>query len=163
MRRRPSWLMSSTTPSATKNSANLERLQVEKGRLWSTGRDISRRSGRVKVGGRPPEYLGAEESDPSSLKLCRTALTRSGEVKATLAIWATSPLGREQHHLGPAPSHHRARRAPHDLEQASALVVADVSNAYPFAHVTSISAEAEFSATEIKVVDATLLRCLLEH
>ena len=142
MRRRPSWLMSSTTPSATKNSANLERLQVEKGRLWSSGRDISRRSGRVKVGGRPPEYLGAEESDPSSLKLCRTALTRSGEVKATLAIWATSPLGREQHHLGPAPSHHRARRAPHDLEQASALVVADVSNAYPFAHVTSISAEA---------------------
>jgi len=30
---------------------------------------ISRRSGKVKVGGRPPEYLGAKESNPSSLKL----------------------------------------------------------------------------------------------
>ena len=55
--------MSSTTPSATRNSASLARLQVEKGSPWSTGRDratffISWRWGRVKVGGRPPEYLG---------------------------------------------------------------------------------------------------------
>jgi hypothetical protein len=83
--------MSSTTPSATRNSASLARLQVEKGRSWSTGRLsaiflISLRSGRVNFGGRPPEYLGAKESNPSSLKLCRTSRTRSGEVKATLAI-----------------------------------------------------------------------------
>jgi hypothetical protein len=51
---------------------------------------ISRRSGNVKVGGRPPQYLGAKESNPSALKLCSTARTRSGEVKATLAICPTS-------------------------------------------------------------------------
>ena len=71
------------------------RLQVEKGRPWSTGRLratflISRRSGRVKVGGRPPAYLGTNESKPSSLKLWITARTRSGDVNATWAIWATS-------------------------------------------------------------------------
>jgi hypothetical protein len=37
--RSPSWEMSSTTPSATKNSASLARLQVEKGRPWSLGLD----------------------------------------------------------------------------------------------------------------------------
>ncbi len=61
--RRPSWLMSSTTPSATRKSASLTRLQVENGRPCSTGLDlaiflISRRSGRVKVLGRPPLYFG---------------------------------------------------------------------------------------------------------
>ena len=87
--------MSSTTPSATRNSASFDRLHVEKGRPWSTGLDsaillISRRSGSVNVGGRPPEYFGSNEAKPSSLKLCRTSRTRSGDVKATLAIWATS-------------------------------------------------------------------------
>jgi hypothetical protein len=47
-------------------------------------------TGRVNFGGRPPAYFGANESNPSSLKLCRTSRTRSGEVKATPAIWATS-------------------------------------------------------------------------
>lgn len=61
--RRPSWLMSSTTPSATRKSASLTRLQVENGRPCSTGLDlaiflISRRSDRVNVFGRPPLYLG---------------------------------------------------------------------------------------------------------
>ena len=71
------------------------RLHVEKGRWWSCGREraiflISCRWGTLKVGGRPPEYLGTRESNPSSLKSCSTARTRSAEVKATLAIWATS-------------------------------------------------------------------------
>jgi hypothetical protein len=55
--------MSSTTPSATRKSASLARLQVENGRPRSAGLDlatflISRRSGRVKVLGRPPLYFG---------------------------------------------------------------------------------------------------------
>jgi len=83
--------MSSTTPSTTRNSASFDRLQVEKGRLWSCGREraiflISRRSGRVKVGGRPPVYFETSDSKPSSLKLCTTARTRSSAVKAVLAI-----------------------------------------------------------------------------
>ena len=53
---------------------------------------ISRRSGRVNFGGRPPEYLGANESNPSSLKLWMTSLTRSSEVKAILAMAGTSIL-----------------------------------------------------------------------
>ena len=50
-------------------------------RLPSLGQGEGRRSAA--------RILGAEGSNPSSLKLCRTALTRSGEVKATMAIWAT--------------------------------------------------------------------------
>ena len=93
--------MSSTTPSATRNSASLDKLQVEKGRSWSTGRDraiflISRRSGRVNFGGRPPEYLAANESNPSALKLWMTSLTRSSEVKAILAMAGTSILWADQ-------------------------------------------------------------------
>ena len=89
--------MSSTTPSATRNSASLDKLQVEKGRSWSTGRLraiflISRRSGRVNFGGRPPEYLAANDSNPSALKLWMTSLTRSSEVKAILAMAGTSIL-----------------------------------------------------------------------
>jgi hypothetical protein len=44
--------------------------------------------GRVRP--RPPEYFGYSDSKPSSLKLCSTARTRSSDVNATLAIWATS-------------------------------------------------------------------------
>ncbi len=92
--RRPSWLMSSTTPSATRKSASLVRLQVEKGRSCSVGLDfaiflISRRSGRVKVLGQPPLYFGYRESKPSVLKLWITSRTRSALVKVTSAIFAT--------------------------------------------------------------------------
>ena len=48
------------------------------------------RCGRVKVGGRPPAYFGYSDSKPSSLKLLITSRTRSGLVKVTLAIPATS-------------------------------------------------------------------------
>ena len=37
----PSWLMSSTTPSATRKSASLARLQVENGRSCSAGLDLA--------------------------------------------------------------------------------------------------------------------------
>jgi hypothetical protein len=55
--------MSSTTPSATRKSASSAKLQAENGRPCSAGLDlaiflISRRSGRVKVRGRPPFYFG---------------------------------------------------------------------------------------------------------
>jgi hypothetical protein len=72
--RRPSWEMSPASPSATRKSASLARLQAENGRPWSTGRDlaiflISRRWPRVNFGGWPPLYLGYSEPNPSALKL----------------------------------------------------------------------------------------------
>src|SRR4030095_12925963 len=87
--------MSSTTPSATRKSASLLRLQVENGRSWSCGRVsanllISRRWARVKGGGPPPAYCGYSASNPSRLKLCSTSRTRSGLVKVTLAMAGTS-------------------------------------------------------------------------
>jgi hypothetical protein len=90
--RRPSWLMSSTTPSATRKSASLVRLQVENGRSCSAGSDfaISRRSGSVKVFGRPPLYFGYRETKPSALKLCSTSRTRSPLVIVTSAILVTA-------------------------------------------------------------------------
>ena len=57
---------------------------------------ISRRSGRVNFGGRPPEYFGAKESNPSALKLWITSLTRSSEVKAIRAMAGTSILWADQ-------------------------------------------------------------------
>ena len=87
--------MSSTTPSATRNSASLARLQVENGRSWSTGRDvaiflISRRWPSVNFGGRPPRYFGYRDLNPSALKLRITSRTRSSLVNAILAIAAAS-------------------------------------------------------------------------
>jgi len=38
----------------------------------------------------------ADESSPSSVKLCRTAPTLSAEVNATVAIRATPPLSRKE-------------------------------------------------------------------
>ena len=93
--RRPSWLMSSTTPSATRKSASLARLQVENGRLCSAGLDlaiflISRRWPRVNFGGWPRLYFGQSDPNPSALKFRITSRTRSSLVNATLAIAGTS-------------------------------------------------------------------------
>jgi hypothetical protein len=92
--RRPSWLMSSTTPSATRNSASFDKLQAENGRSCSAGRDlaiflISRRWPSVNFGVRPPLYFGYSEPNPSVLKLRITSRTRSSLANATLAIAAT--------------------------------------------------------------------------
>lgn len=86
--------MSSTTPSATRKSASFDRLQVLNGSPCSDGLDfaiflISRRSGRVKVLGRPPEYFGYSEANPSSLKLWMTSRTRSALVNVTSARRST--------------------------------------------------------------------------
>jgi hypothetical protein len=61
--------MSSTTPSATRDSASFDKRQVENGRSCSAGRDfaiflISRRWASVNFGGRPPLYLGFSELNP---------------------------------------------------------------------------------------------------
>jgi hypothetical protein len=75
-------------PSATRNSASLDRLQVE-----TAGHDrpggilaiflISRRCGKVNLGGRPPRYFGYSELNPSALKLRITSRTRSSLVNAS--------------------------------------------------------------------------------
>jgi hypothetical protein len=44
----------------------------------------------VNFGGRPPQYFGYREPNPSALKLWITSRTRSSLVNATFAIWATS-------------------------------------------------------------------------
>jgi hypothetical protein len=105
--------------------------------------------------------LGGQGVEPVVVEVVQDGSDPVGRGEGHLGdLGHVHPLGREQHHLGPAPPHHRARRAPHDLEQASALVVGDLSNAYPFAHLTSSFARSQFCATqEVKVVDATLLRC----
>jgi hypothetical protein len=112
----------------------------------STQRDflILWRSGKLKVGGRPPEYLGTNGSNLSSLKLRRTARTRSGEVKATLAIcatsipWADSSTIWARRHRTTEPDERRtiwSRRLPPSLV---------ISNAHPFAHLTSFFAKSQF-------------------
>jgi hypothetical protein len=118
--------MSSTTPSATRKSASLARLQVETGRPCSTGLDlaiflISRRCGRVNFGGRPPLYFGYSEPNPSALKFRITSRTRSSLVNATFAIagasmpWADSSTicARRQVTTDPLPRRTiRSRRRP---------------------------------------------------
>jgi hypothetical protein len=85
--------MSSTTPSATRNSASFDRLQVENGRSCSAGLDLaifltSRSCGKANLGGRPPLYFGQSEPSPSALKLRITSRTRSSLVNATFEIAA---------------------------------------------------------------------------
>ncbi len=132
--------MSSTTPSATKNSASLDRLQVENGKSWSCGRDnaiclICWRSGSVNFGGRPPAYFGASESNPSALKLWITSRTRSSDVNAIRAIAGdVHRLRRPQHDLRSTPPHHRPRTPSHDPEQLVALHRREVSNLHTFSH-----------------------------
>src|SRR5215467_2276064 len=143
--RRPSWLMSSTTPSATRNSASLARLHVENGRSYSAGLAfaiflISRRWAKVNFGGRPPLYLGYSDPNPSALKLRITSRTRSSLVNATFAIAATSiPLGGQQHHLRPPPGHHRARAPADDPHQPPSLIIVDLPYPQPFGHRASLS------------------------
>lgn len=133
-RHRGSWLMSSTTPSATRNSASLDRLLVENGRSCSVGVDlaiflISRRSGRVNVFGRPPTYFGNRESNPSVPKVVDhvpdpvgTGERHSGDLRDR------HPLGGQQDHLRAPPGHHRSRASAHNAQQPWSLVVIDLAN-----------------------------------
>ena len=104
--------------------------------------------GQVNIGGRPPAYLGTNESKPSSLKLWSTARTRLGAVNATWAIWATSIPWADSNtiwarrHVTTDPEDRRTirnRRLPSSF--------ADFSNAYPVAHVTSSSGTVKFCGT----------------
>jgi len=47
---------------------------------------IACRCGSVNFGGRPPPFLGTNDSKPSALKLCNTSRTRSALLKVTFAI-----------------------------------------------------------------------------
>ena len=132
--------MSSTTPSATRNSASLDRLQVEKGRLWSCGRDraiflISRRSGKVKVGGRPPAYFGRQRVEAVVVEVVdhRPDPVLGGEGDLG-DLWHVHALGGPQHHLGSSPSHHRPRTTPDDREELVPLDVGDLSDTHSFGH-----------------------------
>jgi len=51
---------------------------------------IARRWARVKVGGRPCGSVGTGRRTHPGCRLCSTSRTRSGLVKVTWAIWATS-------------------------------------------------------------------------
>jgi hypothetical protein len=87
--------MSPATPSATRKSASLDRLQAENGRSYSAGFAlavflISRRWTRVNFGGRPPRYFGYSEPNPSALEFRITSRTRSSLVNATFAIKVAS-------------------------------------------------------------------------
>jgi hypothetical protein len=107
--RSPSMLMSSTTPSATKKVGQFGRApgterQAVLGRLDLAIFFTSRRYGSVKVGGRPPLYLGYSESNPSMLKLWIRSRTpvRAGEGHLRDLHRIHAPR-RQQDHLGPPP------------------------------------------------------------
>jgi hypothetical protein len=100
---------------------------------------ISRRSGKVNFGGRPPAYLTANESNPSALKLSMTSLTRP------------------EHDLGSSPSHHRTRPPAHNGQELVAFHAGGIPDCHAFRHGTTLR------DLEVKVVDAALQRCRLRH
>ncbi len=142
--RRPSWLMSSTTPSATRNSASFDRLQAENGRPCSAGLDlaiflISRRCGQGEL--RRPAALvpRVQRAEPVGVEVAdhvadpvlagERHLRDRGHVHA---------LGGEQHHLRPPPGHHRPAAPAHDPHQPPALVIIDLTHPQPFGHRPSL-------------------------
>src|SRR5690348_6462450 len=131
--------MSSTTPSATRKSASLARLQVENGRSYSAGLAlaiflISRRWPSVNFGGRPPLYFGYSDPNPSALKLRITSRTRSSLVKATFDRGHVHALRGQQHHLRPPPGRHRPAAPADDPHQPMALVIIDLTHPQPLTH-----------------------------
>ena len=126
--------MSSITPSATRKSASLARLQVENGRPYSAGLDLaifltSRRSGSVNVRGRPPLYLGQRESKPSTLKSLDHAPNpvRAGERHLRDPARSHALRG-QQDHLSSPLGHHRPGAPPHDPQQPLPLVIIDLAS-----------------------------------
>ena len=129
--------MSSTTPSATRNSASLDRLQLEKGRLWSCGRERHlldglalgkgelRRASAGVLRGQRVEPVGVEVMDDFTDPVLggEGDLGDGGDVHG---------LGGPQHDLGSSPSDHRSRTSSHDAEQLVALGAGD---SHGLAHV----------------------------
>jgi hypothetical protein len=133
--------MSSTTPSATRNSASLDRLQVEKGRLWSCGSgqgdllDLlalgQRELGWSATGvlrGQGVEPVGVEVVDHFTYPVLR------GEGDGG-DLGHVHSLGRPQHHLGSSSSHHRSGPASDDREEFVPLDVGDLPDTHSFGHV----------------------------
>jgi hypothetical protein len=131
--------MSSTTPSRTRKSASLARLQVGKGSPRSLGRDraiflISLLCASVKMGGAFPcsGDRGSRSRRSSSCQHLPHSVLRGechlgdlGDIHA---------LGRKQNHLSSPPCHDRARASSHDPQQPVALLVADLPNPDSFSH-----------------------------
>ena len=146
--------MSSTTPSATRNSASLDRLQVEKGRSWSMRAGQGDLLDLLALGQgelrRPATgVLRGQGVEPVVVEVVDAPLGPGPrEVKATLAIWATSMPWADSstiwalRHRTTDPDERRTIRS-----KRVALVVGDLSDAYPFAHLTSSFARGQFCAT----------------
>jgi hypothetical protein len=106
---------------------------------------ISRRSGRMKVLGRPPLYFGYRESKPSVLKLWITSRTRSALVNVTSAIFATGMPWADSRtiwarRLGTSPGHHCPGSPADDPKQPSAFVIVDLAHTYSFCHPDRVTA-----------------------
>ena len=104
--------------------------------------------GEGELRGPAAGVLGGQGVEPVVVEVVQDLADPIGRGEGHLGdLGHVHALGREQHHLGSSPAHHRSRRASHDLEQPSALFVGDLSNAYPVAHLTSSFARGQFCAT----------------
>ena len=144
MMRRPSWLMSSTTPSATRNSASLARLQVENGQVMFSRlglrdlldlpplrqRELRRMATFVSRVERS-EPVGAEVAD----HIANPVLAGKRDLRDRLHVHA---LRGQQHHLGPPPGHHRPAAPANDPHQPLSLVIVDLTQPQPFTHRASL-------------------------
>src|SRR6266516_4906098 len=134
--------MSSTTPSATRNSASFDRLQVENGRSCSAGRDLAiflifdlppLAQGELRRPATP--VLRVQGAEPISVEVAdhitHPVLAGKRHLRDHGHIHA---LRREQHHLRPPPGHHRPRSPPHDPQQVLALVIVNLTHPQAFGH-----------------------------
>lgn len=138
--RRPSWLMSSTTPSATRKSASLVRLQVENaqamlGRLgFGDLGDVT--AFRQGEGLRPATFvLRVERFEAVGVEVVdhipdpvRTRERHLGDLRHRHALRG------QQHHLGPPPGHHRPGSPADDPQQPPALVVINLPDPHALSH-----------------------------
>ncbi|KOV58111.1 hypothetical protein ADK64_37005 [Streptomyces sp. MMG1121] len=91
--RRPSWLVSSTVPSATRKSASLARLQVENGRPCSAGLDLA-------ISLILPAFREGQSSRPAAFVL---RVERLEAVGAEVVDHVPDPVRAGERHLGDLP------------------------------------------------------------
>ena len=124
--------MSSTTPSATRKSASLARLQVENGRSWSSGRDSASLLDLAPLGqgegGRPATGIARiQRVEPVQVEVVQHVADPVGAGEGHLGDHRdVHALGAEQHHLRPPPGHHRPaelRRTIRSSRLPSSLVI----------------------------------------
>ena len=136
--------MSSTTPSATKNSASFDRRPRRERQVMiarprqrdlldlSALRQRERRRATTRVlRGQRVEPVGVEVVDHRP----DPVLGRERDLRDRRHV---HPLRGPQHDLGSPPPHHRPRPSPHDRQQLPALVVAQVPNLHTFSHPPSL-------------------------